>query len=533
MIDRKRRILFYGVLFLANAVGMILELAASRVISPYYGTSNYVWTAVIGIILLSGSAGNLAGGLITRRTGQTARSGGTETAGGTESPRRTGLTGWLSRLDSAGWLVLLLALAAVLTALIAVVGPAALTALKRSGLRVRVASVAASILLFFLPSAILGTVTPVLMQEMLAGRDDVGLETGKIHAVIAVGSLFGTFAGGFWLIPVMGTKLILNVLAAVLLALALVMCPRAEWKALFPVGVCAAAVLLCVMYTLRVNKQAETTVGDLLEDGISIDTQYGRILIQDGVYNGHPVRYYRQSGAYSSASYLEENLKYEIVYDYVAAYNRMLDLVPQLRRTLMIGGAAYQYPKYYISHFPDKSMDVVEIDGEATEIARKYFFLGDLIEEYQTEENGRLNLITEDGRVFLSETQETYDAILNDAFSGETPVGVLATVEAVRSIKNHLNPGGVYMSNILGIVHGRENRFIRSELQTMAQVFRYVYVIPCVEGTNGSQYTNYMAVASDEELDIPDDIQVLYLPDDIILTDDYCPIEQLVVPYFH
>lgn len=510
MIAPKKRYLFFAVLFIANAIGMILELAASRVISPYYGTSNYVWTAVIGIILLSGSVGNLLGGKIANRN-----------RGGAD---------WL---DEGRWLVLLLSLAAVFTALIAVVGPVALTALKRSGVNIRIGSVAAAVLLFFIPSAILGTITPALMQEMLAGRDDVGMESGKIHAVIAIGSLFGTFAGGFWLIPAMGTKLILNVLAACLLALALLVLPNPDKRTLTAVTACAAVVLACATNTLRVNGLAETTVGDLLEDGISIDTQYGRTIVQDGVIDGHPVRFYRQSGAYSSATFLEDDLKYEIVFDYVKAYNHAFEYVPHLRSALMIGGAAYQYPKYYISHYPGASMDVVEIDEEATTIAKEYFFLDDLIRDYNTEETGRLNLITADGRVFLSETQKTYDAIFNDAFSGETPVGVLATVEAVRSIRNHLNPGGVYMSNILGVLNGKEHRFLRSELETMKQVFKYVYVIPCAEGGNSALYTNYMAIASDTALDVSN--QLLYHAEDgdIILTDDYCPIDQLITPYFN
>ena len=279
---------------------------------------------------------------------------------------------------------------------------------------------------------------------------------------------------------------------------------------------------------IHANGLAETS-GDgspVLEDVASIDTRYGRILVQDGVYNGHPVRYYRQSDIYSSVTYLEDALKYELVFDYVKAYNRAFDYVPRLRSAMMIGGAAYQYPKYFISHYPGASMDVVEIDGEAAKIAKKYFFLDDLIRDYDTETTGRLNLITADGRAFLSETRKTYDAIFN------TPARVLATVEAARSIRNHLNPGGVYMLNLLGVtrgsLQGKGNRLLRSELETVKRAFPYVYVFLSAKAMGGMEYGNYAALASDTALDVPD--QMLYRVEegDLILTDDDCPIEQLI-----
>ena len=88
------------------------------------------------------------------------------------------------------------------------------------------------------------------------------------------------------------------------------------------------------------------------------------------------------------------------------------------------------------------------------------------------------------------------------------------------------------MSNILGVLNGKEHHFLRSELETMKQVFKYVYVIPCAEGGNSALYSNYMAIASDTALDVSN--QLLYHAEDgdIILTDDYCPIDKLITPYF-
>ena len=196
----------------------------------------------------------------------------------------------------------------------------------------------------------------------------------------------------------------------------------------------------------------------------------------------------------------------------------------------MIGGEAYQYPEYYISHYKTKALDVVEIDPVSTEIAKKYFFLDDLIRDYRLNATGRLGLITADGRVYLNGTEKTYDAVLNDAFSGETPVATLATAEAAALIRARLNPGGVYMSNVVGALDREKDRFLSSELATLRTVFPYVYVVPAIAGEDGSQYSNYMVIASDGALDVPDALPFSPAEEDIVFTDDYCPVEHMYLP---
>jgi spermidine synthase len=83
-------------------------------------------------------------------------------------------------------------------------------------------------------------------------------------------------------------------------------------------------------------------------------------------------------------------------------------------------------------------MDVVEIDGKITEIAKKYFYLGNLIQDFNLNDNERLRLINEDGRTYLNENNIQYDAILNDAFSGDNPAKTLTTLENIKNIKKSL-----------------------------------------------------------------------------------------------
>ena len=83
-------------------------------------------------------------------------------------------------------------------------------------------------------------------------------------------------------------------------------------------------------------------------------------------------------------------------------------------------------------------MDVVEIDSKITEIARKYFYLDKLIKDFNLEKNQRLTLMNEDGRTYLNNNDKHYDAILNDAFSGDNPAKTLTTLENIKNITKSL-----------------------------------------------------------------------------------------------
>ena len=197
---------------------------------------------------------------------------------------------------------------------------------------------------------------------------------------------------------------------------------------------------------------------------------------------------------------------------------------------MLIGGAGYSYPKHYISKYLDKSMDVVEIDDKVTEIAKKYFYLDKLIKEYKTEETGRLKLITEDGRTYLNNNTKKYDAILNDAFSDTTPVATLTTVEAVSNIKKSLNENGLYLTNIISSLEGENSKFMKAEVKTLKEVFLNVYVVPCVTKDSLEETQNNIVIARDGILEI-DESKIYNLKindEDIVLTDNYCPIDSLI-----
>ena len=246
------------------------------------------------------------------------------------------------------------------------------------------------------------------------------------------------------------------------------------------------------------------------------------VSIRDVYLGGAPVRLYQSGDAVFSGMYLDRARRDELVFDYTAAYDRMFRCA-DIRSVLMIGGAAYTYPRHCIREHPDISVTVVDADPCAEEIARNYFFLDEFLEDLELEGSERFRLITADGRAFLDGCGEQFDAILNDAFVGAVPVGTLASKEAARKIRRLLTVGGVYMTNILASITGSTGRFLRAEVKTLREVFCHVYVYPVTPGTRVDEVSNWMLIASDSALSVPDAAEVKTGRGDPVLTDDALP----------
>ena len=475
----KNKIVYYFVLiFILNALEMLLELVASRVMSPYFGTSMFVWTAIIGIILLSSSIGYLIGGKLSEEKKVTE------------------------------FLFQVLGLTALFIAFIPLLSKKVNPLFIE--LDVRLGALFSTILLFLVPSVLISIITPFLMKSILSNTKHIGDYSGKIHAVIAVGSLFGTFVGGFFLIPKIGTNYLLCFIALLFFILMLISIPKIINK--------KSILFFIIIFACIIIPWLIPMPNNLLL-GINIDTKYSRIFIQDVEYSGRTIRFYNSGGAYFSAMYLDDET--ELVYDYTKCYSDSLEYNSNIENTLMIGGAAYSFPKYWISH-TDKKMTVVEIDEESEKIARKYFKLSEVIDKYDSNHE-RLTLITDDGRVYLNKNKVKYDAIFNDAFSGSIPVETLTTKEAIMIIYNSLTDEGIYMSNILGEA---TSEFMLAEMKTMKTVFPYVYIYK-TDGSKDLSYGNYMVVASKKPLKSNKFINVDY-SNGLILTDNYAPVDKMV-----
>lgn len=486
------------VLFAANVISMILELVAARILSPVIGSSNLLWTIIIGMMLFSNAIGNFIGGMFSEK----------------------------KNLDILN--VMFLLVSAFSMEVIAVFDRLFLSRVTQSVSDSQISHFLLTILLFMIPCICFGAMSPVVNKQFIRESDNVGKRSGFIYTVITAGSLFGTLFGGFYLIPHFGMEDILYYMSGFCLIMILVVMVSAltvrvrvkengvsydmKFKAVLSLVLVFA--LFVSLFTVRNHYMLMNN-----SDMVIINTGDSYIRIYNGQYKGDDVKFMNISGGYSSANFLDPEKRDELVYWYTGGYNTVLDKYPEAEDFLMIGGAGYSYPRYLLSHYADKKIDVVEIDGGITQAAMDHYYLGDFIKEYGTD---RLGLYTEDGRIFLNETDRRYDVILNDAFSGGTPARSLCTKEAYESAKRCLNGGGIYAANI--IVHHNDTKFLRSELKTMSTVFEHVWLV--TPQSDKSSY-NTIVIASDTDYGFKSEPYTID-DDAVLFTDDYAPVEYII-----
>lgn len=469
---------------------MVFEILGSRVLGPYVGTSTYVWTSLIGVILGSMSLGYALGGQLAD-----------------ELPNKKAL----------GYIIMASSVAVLWTALCKDVVPAFIT---RFGDSEEIKSIIMSVVLFAPASVLFGMVTPFAVKLRLVDVTNAGRVTGNLYAVSTVGSIVGTFAAGFFLLPSVGTKSSLLGIVALLLLCSLV----TLWGDIGKKTIVTVAIIaLCAQGVRGIHW---TPKKSLIAD---VDTEYNRIWVYNETDSAtkKPVTslstdpYGTQSSAFADGSI-------DLVANYANYYDLFTYFTPDAASALMIGGCAYTYPRFFLDRHPSLSLDVVEIDPGMTDVARRYFGLQD---------DPSLQIIHQDGRVFLNNTAKRYDAIFGDAFTSFSSLPFqLTTKEAIQKQYEALNDGGVVIVNLISAVTGQSSLFAQAEYATYQSVFPQVYLFPL--GSDADVKQNVMLVAykssvmpSFESSD-PTIVSLLshrlttqVAADAPVLTDDFAPVE--------
>ncbi|MFN2392330.1 MAG: fused MFS/spermidine synthase [Pyrinomonadaceae bacterium] len=479
--------------FVCGALVMIYEIIGSRLLSPYIGASTYVWTSLIGVILGALSLGYWLGGK------------------------------WADRQPDIKILAFVIFLAGGLVSLTILLKDLVLSLIAESSAGLEIKSLLAALLLFAPASVLLGFVTPYAVKLKMSSLEDSGKTVGKLYAISTIGSILGTFLAGFFLIPFVGSTKTLYLIGASLIGLSILLVPFA--LRLINIMILIVFALGIGLSELRIYYLHKTS------DLYDIDTEYSRVQVFQTVdpKSGKKIRaiatdpYFIQTGMFLDSD--------ELVFDYANYYHLLQHFKPDFTETLMIGGAGYSFPKDYLQKYPNAKMDVVEIDRQMTEIARRFFRL---------ETNPRLNIIHQDGRIFLNQTDAgKYDAVLMDAFGSLFSVPFpLTTIEAVEQINRVLKDDGVVIFNLGAAIEGDASRFLQAEFKTYQQVFSRVYLFKVNSEYSNEQLQNLIIVACKKENSVPlksQDPEISYLLQNFyekipemqidILTDDLAPVE--------
>ncbi len=467
------------------------EIAAARLLAPYFGASTIVWANTIGIVLVALSAGYWYGGRLADR-----------------NPTREGLYR----------IVLLsgLLLAAVPFAADPFLG-FAVDALDSISAGAFAGSLLGVTVLVAVPILVSGAVAPYALRLAVADVSEAGTVSGRLYAISTVGSLIGTFTSALLFIPLIGTRRTFIVFGLALVLIAVIGLARPR-LALVPVA-------LLVLLALPVG-----TVKGKTEDGARViheaDTeyQYARVVEDlDGTRSlelneGQAVHSQRRPGTFLTGNIWDE---------YMIVPFAAQDRPPG--RIAILGNAAGTTARAYGHYFPRTRIDGVEIDGELTEIGRRYFDM----------RAPGLRTHTADARPYLRRTKERYDAIFVDAYRQPYIPFYLATKEFFALARDRLRPGGVVVVNA-GHVEGSD-KLEKVLSATMASVFPTVIRDPSEDtntlllGTMGAASARRMALNART---LPEELRPLghaaaariapRLKGGRVYTDDVAPVEWLI-----
>ena len=399
-----------AIAFVVGAASLGTEIAAARLLAPWFGASTIVWANTIATVLVALAAGYWLGGRIADR-----------------DPTLRGLCR------------LVLGAAVLLAAVPFVAGPflrVSVRALDDVDAGAFVGSLIAVLALIAVPVLLLGAVAPYAVRLSVVAVEEAGRVAGRLYAISTVGSLCGVFLAALVLVPFAGTRRTFLVFAIALATVALL----GAGRRLF-----AAPLALCALVAIP-DGQIKTANGArvLLEDETAY--QYARVVERpDGtrrlqLNEGHAVHSLWRPGSVLTGDYWDDMLVLPFA---------VLDRPPA--RVAILGNAAGTTARALGRYYPRTFVDAVEIDPRLTEIGRRLFGL----------RGPRLRIHHADARPFLRRSEQRYDAILVDAYRQPYIPFYLATREFFQLASDHLAPGGVVVVNA---GHPRDSRDLERAL---------------------------------------------------------------------
>ncbi|MCR5250703.1 MAG: fused MFS/spermidine synthase [Lachnospiraceae bacterium] len=426
----KNRFYLYLTEFFAGMSVMAVELGASRLLAPYFSSSQIVWTIIIGTIMIAMALGNLYGGRSADK-----------------KPDPDILYGRI--LLAAIWIAAIPVLGKYI--IIAIAG--ALIFTVNSNFLI-IAAFAACMVVFVFPLFLLGTVTPSLVKYSVSSLDDSGSVVGRLNAFNTIGSIIGTFVPTFISIPAVGTAVSFLIFAGILLALVLVyFLSEKIFKPKLAVG-CVLFILCCIFghdSSFAFWQNDLTYEGESVYNYLQVYENERQVVLSTNVLFGVQSVYRREkelTGMY---------------YDYAMAGPFMAGVSEKPEMDVLIlgmgtGTFATQCGRY----FGDMNITGVEIDGKITDLARNYF---ELPEE--------VPVLEYDGRAYLNVDKGLYDVILVDAYQDITIPFSMSSAEFFRLVRDHLKPDGVLVMNMN--MRSREEGSITDYLSdTVSSVFECV-----------------------------------------------------------
>ncbi len=484
--------------FFAGMSVMAVELGASRLLAPYFSSSQIVWTIIIGTIMIAMALGNIYGG----RTAD-------------KNPNPDKLYGRM--IIAAIWIAAIPVLGKYI-----ILGISAALIFSVNNNFLIWAAFAACIAVFVFPLFLLGTVTPSLVKYMVDSLDDNGKTVGTLGAANTIGSIIGTFLPTFVTIPAVGTSITFLIFAGILLALAFIYFVSTKTgKRKAVVGI--VLFLLCCVFghnnSFAFWEKGLTFEGESIYNYLQVKEDRENVILSTNVLFG-----------VQSILKKDESLT-GMYYDYAMAAPLMAGVNDKESfDVLILGMGTGTYATQCRRYFDNMNIEGVEIDEKITDLAEQYFELPEDIP-----------ITTYDGRAFLNAVDKKYDVIMVDAYQDITIPFQMSSVEFFTLVKEHLNEDGVMVvnMNMRGKEEGNINQYLAD---TISNVFSEVYTVEVAGSTNRELFasnspdmlevmkSNLERQQEGELADMMERISMelaAYESGSYLMTDDKAPVELL------
>lgn len=484
--------------FFAGMSVMAVELGASRLLAPYFSSSQIVWTIIIGTIMIAMALGNIYGGRMADK-----------------DPNPDKLYGriivaaiWIAAIPVVGKYIILLISGVLIFSV--------------SSNFLIWAAFAACMIIFVFPLFLLGTVTPSLVKYTVDSLDDSGKIVGTLNASNTIGSILGTFLPTFVTIPSVGTSVTFLIFAGILLALALVYFISTKTKSVKAIVGSVLFLVCCILGNMSGFAFWETNLayeGESIYNYLQVKEDDENVILSTNVLFG--VQSILKKNQALTGMYYD----YAMAAPYMAGVHEKEDL-----NMLILGMGTGTYATQCERYFDNLSIEGVEIDEKITNLAEEYFELPEDV-----------TVTTYDGRAYLNAVDEKYDVIMVDAYQDITIPFQMASIEFFNLVKDHLTDDGVMVvnMNMRGSREGNMNQYLAD---TISQVFDTIYTADVDNSTNRELFASNaddiqavmaknLGLDQDENvvqlMDKVTDQMTEYVPGEYLMTDDKAPVELL------
>lgn len=483
--------------FFAGMSVMAVELGASRLLAPYFSSSQIVWTIIIGTIMIAMALGNLYGGRSADKSPDPDKLYG----------RMLIAAVWIAAIPFLGKLAILL----ISALLIVTVNTNFLIW----------AAFLSCMIVFVYPLFLLGTVTPSLVKFSVSSLDDSGKTVGTLGAANTIGSIIGTFVPTFVSIPAVGTAATFVIFSGILLLLGIVYFlseRRGMVKVIVSAVLFAAASAAAFLLGFAFWDQTLTLEDESVYNYLQVREDDSKVALSTNVLFG------------VQSVYIKNDALTGMYYDYALAAPLMLEDPQAPHHMLILGMGTGTYATQCRRYFDSFEIEGVEIDEKITALAHQYFAL-----------DPEIPVATYDGRAYLAGTDRKYDVIMVDAYQDITIPFQMSTEEFFRMVRSHLNEDGIMIVN-MNMTSERENGINAYLQDTISSVFDSVYTVNVARSTNrelfasqnpeiAARFEQNAAAVSDPDLaSMMKRVEIglqRYEAGNLILTDDKAPVELL------